>query len=385
MFAMKRLVLLLAVAAVCSAQFLDGRLFPLHACFSTSAPWATNVLVASQPTGPVDIIVVPTPYKKFEIYCLEVFENGPILSSSLQYLCSSPHKYLMCTSPVLSNSFDRNWTCSDITAQYSSPISTLTIGAVNGPPLWIKLQWSNSALGSACFPMYLTTMAVMKNIDSVSSTLATTIAFSIIGAIVFALAAFFGVYQCRKLRAKFGAKRHALNRPPTTVGFRPDETAGDEEEVADGGEGPVDLYGEHTIAASGVQRTELAGEGVVLESRPLVKPWYERENFRQPAAPGLFEQTPVPEQTRALRHRRGASPEQIDFSPGAGALPSVRGPQYASPSPFRQVDLYADPASYQQQGPKPNEEMVMVCTDCFRALQDPQTPQFCTVTGMRHY
>jgi hypothetical protein len=352
-------------AQACTAQFMDVNQLQYQQCVSYDSQYATRVLISSMPSSPVDLLVMTKPMEKIEIRCFQVFKNGPVVAPALQHLCSTPTQYLLCSSPVLADVYDRNWTCSDITSIYEDvPRTVSTFGAVKGPSLWFKLQWSNLQLGSACFPLYLTTQAVILQIAAVQSTVATTIAFAIIGGIVLVLVVVFGGYQLRKLRAKFGAKRHALNKPPTTAAFRPSpdkQGQANDQQAVQG----VDLYGEHAIAAPGVQKTQLPDEGLVLESKPLVKPWYERESFRMPAA-GLFqhEQSPAPDPNRALRHRRGGlSPEQIDVSLGG---PHARG---ASP----------------MVGPAAPEEMVVVCTDCFRAIQDSQTPQFCTVTGMRHY
>jgi hypothetical protein len=361
------------LAHLCAGQFVDMKTDIWNQqCAAHSFMFVTNVLIATQPTGGVDVLSLTAPASKADLRCFQIVKSGPVVPPALQHLCAAPTKYMMCTSPQLADKDDRNWTCTDITSIYDQDARrSFTIGSHKTPPMWIKFQWYNVQLGDPCYPLYLTTIAVLRVIDEEKSTLATTIAFSIIGGIVLVIVVIFGGYQFRKLRSKFGSKRQALNKPPTVVGFRPNEEAEAAAEQQPAARG-VDLYGEHAIVAPGLQRVQLVDEGVVLESKPLFKPWYERESFRQPTA-GLF----ATDQSPAVRHRRGASPEQIDFSPSGGAAGQL-GLRGASPMQMPKQPAAAAAAP-------PEEEMTVVCTDCFRAVQDPQTPQYCTVTGMRHY
>jgi hypothetical protein len=116
-----QLVLLLAVlTSSCAAQFFDTKLLMSQQCSSHNNMYVTQVQIASEPASAVDLLVLAKPAEMIDIRCFQVFKNGPEISAALQHLCSNPTTYLLCTSPILADPYDRNWTCNPLPSAYDS-------------------------------------------------------------------------------------------------------------------------------------------------------------------------------------------------------------------------------------------------------------------------
>lgn len=348
-------LLLLSTLGI-EGRFLTDSELEDEVCNSQVHGTISRVSVVTVPTQPIDVIVIAEPSSKFEVSCIKVFESGPTLLPSQSDLCQEKPVLSLCTAPA--DAAERTWTCQDVSAYNDEPRSSITLGAFNRPKYYYKVTWMPVNMGVACFPRDLTTQFVGTALNPAKSNLGAVIVFIIIAVLVGGLVLFFATYQLRKQLRKFWKREvMAARRLP-------------EEEVADRGQqrgvgSPGSLYGEDMLPARGKQQTVI--EGAIITAHPLPKKWYERYNYREEADEGSAS-APRPVSQPAFL------PESIDVT-ATEMVPSR--------TPIRDMYDEHDAAQFADDDDGA-EGLVRMCADC-RLRIDGRAPQFCQMTGLRHY
>jgi hypothetical protein len=458
-------IVMLATMMPCvslAQDYLQSGFYATTACWNGGSV-VTDTPVLGPPTTPVTLFESTTATPQLTINCLTVVaSNLSTLTAAQRAFCGNSAVLMLCLSLESSNSsysFERNYVCSqNLTSFMINPTSSFTFGVTNGPAYYYKITWMPSNTLEQCFPRYLTTLVDLQNISATPSNLGIVITFVVIAAAVVAVGALFIRYHCRRHLEKL--QRKISSRPPTTrIQFGPDVGDVDEGNLPSAkrsgslptvfspssvrGEAPnlqhpprANVYGENDMPTRGLQVKE-EEDGSTLRSRPMVKPWYKRRNYRGVVddatqspidARGALNVTTIDD----VRVAQGLAPSSPD--PHSGTVPTGMAGFAAPPrcgvvgivpttschaipvhshstKEMHTIDFFdrdAEEAAHggmifgavssaaarhshrnqsrrePRSGFAEEDEPVAVCGDCLRSLDDLSTPALCSVTGKHH-
>lgn len=357
-------VMLTLLSAV-SAQYMPVVYLPT--CYSSFAMFATMSQVRGPPSEPVTLFTADFSSTSVSLDCLDISNNGPQdLSANQSDACNAFGVQLFACISYADN--ETATSCRDITDPYLKQRISQT-QFTNSSLQTLSIQWMpNISMPLSCYPRYLTTVLVTRDTTAGQhSSLATAIVFVIIAAVVLVVLGAFGQYQIRKALGKFQRKVKTTGKEaetedgpaetdnadepqPVRNPYEDDEREMTEEEFRS-------RYGEHAIRTQGAQHTELVN-GVVVTSKPLVQPWYQRAKFvaepdsratkgispgvrRRQLSPGQYGGNIQNEAIDGHISPQGRGPQQLQFSPPP-PLDQPRGHHNTSPAPRKTLNPYED-------------------------------------------
>lgn len=374
------------------ARFLDNDELENNVCHSSASGVLAKVRVSTTPLAAVDLLEVNS-VKKYEITCLSVYEDGPDLLPSQQDLCKDPPKLFLCKSPVLEDG-EKMWECEPILQYIENPRSSITIGGWDKDPQHMKIQWMPTSMGPVCFPRDLTVQMVGFEVQQPKTDKIATVCFIILVCGVGALVVIFATYQLRKQMAKF------WKRDVMAAKKEPQKDAKKEAMKALAGSpygdprtfraAKLDDYDESEVIPTKGQQSAVIDEGnVVVVSQPMPKPWYDRYGLQSPIQNRPFGGPLTPEHiSRTATKSPGTAGKNFGSpAPKAGKRTPVR----QSDSHTKAVNIGSaakyNPQMYEddEATAEEEEEYVLTCQDCMLPIKDPNTPQYCQVSGKRHF
>jgi hypothetical protein len=400
-------------ATLATASFLTERQLESQECTSTAYMLVARLTVSNPPATPVDVLLYPDAVPQLNLECLQVFESlsDATANTVLQRSCAASNAALsVCTTPADAATplSEATWTCQALGAYLKTPRTSTSYGSHGGPSLRVKIQWMPQLTNAQCYPRDLTVQMVAYQPKQQSASIAASVVFIIVVCLVGLGVVGFALYQIHKsMTGQF--KRAELERNMPMAEH-------EELAMADGvqralgfgsGNGGIDgtpppmrhdgIY----VDADEVQVT--VTEDGVLESKPMPKPWYQRQNYDgkpQPAETiarddeeddnGATPRGRVSSVTRrrytpqhhqgnggASGPRRPLAHTSEDHAAQRGSLPM----RSLNRAPVPQANSLRDQPSSEEE----EEETVLVCGDCNLPIHDRDTPKFCQITGMRHY
>ena len=415
------LVLLCAATLPVEGKFLTATEREDGQCYSATGSYV-ELSVITVPSSAIDFFETAKPVAKYEFVCIEASEDPPTLPVSQAELCQQGYAIQICTS--LADLKEKEWKCQTYPEYAASPESSVVLGALNGPLMYVKVQWKSLNIGTFCFPRDVTIQFVAHELKSPRSNVAANVAFIVIVVLVGLLLLFFLSYQLRKVWRKFmkrdeRADKNALSKQTMVEqtmkalgdgsGKVPLSIIKEQEQSAYN----VDVYGE-SITAPGVQMTVME-DATVLTSKPLPKPWFHRVDYSGNEADPRQEQqrrrAPSRQRINSPNERKGATSrtpqhQKVNFSElyETDVVPVIsvgggEGPQdddeSADPnfySIYDDIDRHPNGAARlatqvaaPSVGDEADDDVVLTCTDCMMPIRGAATPQLCAVTGKRHY
>jgi hypothetical protein len=441
---MARIAFALLLAAAANAAFLTDLDLESQQCSSTAFQTVARVTVQNPPTAAIDILHYPDVVEELHLECFQIFESlsnpGQANTDALLRSCAASNAAVSICMAEAGNADSANWQCQDLAQYVRTPRTSTTYGARGQGAKMFKFQWLPQLTTPLCYPRDLTVQIVAFQPKEQGSSVAASVVFIIIVIVIGLGVVAFALYQVHKsMTGQF--KRAELDRA-----MPPAENAQDE--LADGvnralglddgeeGDEASPLRDDVYIDREDVTAVTVTDRDEVLESKPMPKPWYQRASYDGKPQQAM---QPRPESisrgphdgditdrrleygAASTPHGRGSSIRRRHTPPERGGsyqqqqkqnVPSyTNGPPNARRSPAQFYDenmpVRAGPGSAQagagQRYPPhydanslrqryddeedEDEEMdtVLVCSDCNLPIHGEDTPQFCEVTGMRHY